>query len=227
MKRKSKKMRIEEKWEKIKNRKLCKKYPFLIPWRGWKKDRYGDYREVYGWKRGERFSYIMWDFWPRGWNKTIAPLMLEELGEVVKRVQFPKECHVLDGKEKWGRLELYFSGPDEAQRIIDKYETISQNVCVRCGKPDVWVINSGWICPICFECFEKDYNDTYNKYLAASAKSSSEEIKKLYDNYRCSDTNLIAESYEVYNFSSTFPKVTEINIKPTVDKIRARWRQAK
>ena len=225
MKRKSKKMRREEKRIKIRNRSLCKKYPFIIPWKGWKKDRYGNYREVYGWKRGEEYSYIRWDFWPRGWNKILAPMMLGELGVAVKKTPFPEKFHVVDGKEKWGRLELDFPGTDEMLRIIDKYEVISQNVCVRCGKPDVWVINDGWVYPICFECFEKDYNNTYNKYLAPSAKYSSEEIKRLYDGYHCGDTNLMAESYEIYNVGSVLPKVTEINIKPTVEKIRARWRK--
>ena len=223
MKKKSKHQRREEKRRKIRNRKLCKKYPFLKPWRRWDKD-----REQYGWRiPEEKYSYIMWDFWPRGWNKMLAPMMLEELGVVVKKTPFPEKFHVVDGKEKWGRLELDFPGTDEMLRIIDKYETISKNVCVRCGKPDVWVINAGWICPICFECFEKDYNNTYNKYLASSAKSSSEEIKRLYDSYHCGDTNLIAESYEVYNVGSALPKLTEINIKPTVEKIRAKWRAKK
>ena len=212
--RKSKRIRKEEKRIRIHNRKLCKKYPFLKPWKGWKKDRYGNYHEIYGWRHGEKYSYIMWDFWPWGWNKTFGKMMLEEIGEVVKNSRLTN-FHILDGKEKWGRMVLdCYPYTEEIDRVIAKYEVISQNVCTCCGHPDVWQINTGWILPLCFNCYKMI--QTFNvKY-----PESDVDLRLKYDKYRCSDSALIPDTYTIHSGNNK----VEIDIKSTVEKIRARWR---
>jgi hypothetical protein len=212
--KKNKHQRIIEKREKIRNRHLCKKYHWLKPWAGWKGD-----KEYYGWlrKRGDKkYSYIMWDFWPKGWNKTIAPLLLEELGEVVKRSGLQDKFHIVDGKEKWGRLVLDCSPVNnEIDEVITKYEIISEHVCVYCGMPDVWMTSYGWVEPICFNCFHKIHNRTGGSKIDFAA---------VYNRSKCGESERIPDSY-ISNFyiNGSSKQSKEIFIKDTADRIRRKW----
>ena len=63
-----------------------------------------------------------------------------------------KEFAILDIKEKYGRLVIYTNGVSpEVDRVLKKYEYISQFVCVTCGE-DAVKQTLGWICPYCEDC---------------------------------------------------------------------------
>ena len=177
MPRKSKELK-----RRMRNKKLCKKYPWLIPWKCW----HGN-REVYGWYKGRKYEYIMWDFWPRGWNKVLGPQLLKELGEAVDRSGFKNDFHVVDGKEKWGRMILD-CGPvnDEIMDILSKYEDISQNVCISCGKPAP-MINQGWLSPECYDCFKKFWR--YREKYFKKELAPEEEIMEAYNEAKNRCTN--------------------------------------
>lgn len=64
-----------------------------------------------------------------------------------------------NGKGYWcgNSLHWYDEGHSQAVRdIIHKYENISWNTCIRCGKPST-KITSGWISPYCDDCYPKGY----------------------------------------------------------------------
>ena len=68
------------------------------------------------------------------------------------------------GKGVWcgNSLRFYCQAPREVQDIINDYSVLSENICIKCGKPDAPMIDTGWICPVCKECFE--YNQKTNKW---------------------------------------------------------------
>ena len=48
------------------------------------------------------------------------------------------------------------------QDIIEKYENLSFNICIGCGKPAEWV-SKGWVSPFCTGCANKMINDKYGR----------------------------------------------------------------
>ena len=75
---------------------------------------------------------------------------------------------LLEIKEKFGELRIYASGDGgNFDEIISDYAVLSGNICINCGKPDVYS-TSGWIMPICKECWEhgseRPYEESVYKY---------------------------------------------------------------
>lgn len=127
---------------KLRNKKLVKKYPWLKPFYVWNGKPIKDYD----------YSWINWGCM-HGWDIAYGDMYLKELGEAVKD---QKDFMILEIKEKYGSHRCYTNGTTQkAHDIIDKYEFISQGICYQCGKPDVPMVGTGWICPECFDCFYK------------------------------------------------------------------------
>lgn len=77
--------------------------------------------------------------------------------------------HVLyirrNGKGVWcgNSLRLYCNkASKELYNIINYYEDLSWNTCIKCGKPATYT-SKGWIAPYCEECVNKDNNK--NNYI--------------------------------------------------------------
>ena len=86
---------------------------------------------------------------PEGWVE-----LAREMIQKVKTI-YP-EFEITDLKEKYGRLVCYDTGvPAEANDIIVEYEILSARTCCICGKPAT-KISTGWICPYCDDCGDKD-----------------------------------------------------------------------
>ena len=198
----------------IRNRKLAKKYPFLIPFKGWKGD-----REVYGWPKGEKYQWLCWDFWPRGWMKSFGNLFLEDLAAAVKKSGYERVFHVTGGKEKWGRCVVE-CGPysDEIMHVLTTYETLSENICCVCGKPDVKMIVKGWIHPKCYDCFKNEWISYRNE---GEDSKSDAELRAIYADLTGSGSNAMADEY-VLSYGSGEKKI--MDIRPAAEKIRAKWR---
>lgn len=154
----------ENKTKRLRNKKLVKKYPWLKPFYVWSGKPIKDYD----------YTYINWGCM-RGWDVAYGDMYMKELGEAVKN---QPDFQILEIKEKYGMHRVYTNGTTrEANDIIDKYEFISQGICWKCGKPDVPMVDTGWLCPECLECFTKNIrNNEYSKYKDCS----DEEIKNLY-----------------------------------------------
>lgn len=183
-----------------KNKALIAKYPFLLP------------RNVFTGEviEGYDYTYTVWDDIDDGWRIAFGDLLLEELGEDAKKYGYEDTLRFDQIKEKYGQLRMYVSGyGGNALEIIDKYSILSENICVQCGQPDVYMTTCGWYYPCCKKCWDKNKNP----------KSYEEVI----DNKHGKKSGMMPPYYTVYRFVDG-EKVKEIrNVKETVDKIRERW----
>jgi len=132
----------------MRNRELCKRYPFLII-RDWTTGKpikeYRDFTEL--------------DNLPYGWRKAFGLQMLEEIRDTLIKGDYLYKYHIAQIKEKYGSLHWYDYGApesiyDELQGVLDKYEWQSYHVCVCCGK-SATKMSKEWISPFCDKCAEK------------------------------------------------------------------------
>ena len=192
---------IEEKRIRIRNKKLCKRYPFLIP-----RDRFTDkIPEDYD------YSYTELDAMEPGWRKAFGLLMCEEIRNVLVRFNCLYKYRINQIKEKYARLCWYDSAPKnvmgEIFDIIWKYEYISGFTCQKCGKLDVPVLIDGWSMVICEDCYEKWRRKLSWMTPYSEAKKEKDEMM----NY------IIIEEHSIKNGKSEH----EINITDTINKIRS------
>lgn len=202
--------------EKLRNKKLVKKYYWLKPTSWYRKKE---------WKYD--YSYIDWFGWPNGWNQAFGMMYLKELDEAIKE-SGQKDFQILQMKEKFGQARCYTSGTsDKIDRIIDKYEYLSENICWRCGKPDVPMIDDGWMHPICFDCFRINMKRR-EKYIN-KPPLTEEEIKAAYEKYIIDegpDENgeyKMCNTYTIRRFSKDGTQDTVYDVSETAQAIRDRW----
>ena len=116
-------------------------------------------------------TYTEWDCMEPGWNKAFGKQYLKELKDAAIKDGYLKSLRITQLKEKWGRCNLYLTAyGDNVLKVINKYETLSWNTCVKCGKPATHT-SIGWISPYCEEC-AKDVK-------SGCVKRGSEEEKQL------------------------------------------------
>ena len=196
---KTKKERLEIKTRRLKNKKLIKKYPFIqaVDWLA---------------KPIKSYDYTLLDDMPTGWKKSFGELLCEDISKVLKRHNV-KTFNTQQVKEKYGELRWYFSAPtcvyNEIDDIIDAYSHCSRNICIRCGKLDVHCIDTGWISPLCEECFYK------NKYYK----------DKNYNDYICDEDNLMSDSITFSRFEDGKTTKYTIDISEYTNKIRMRYKK--
>ena len=214
----NKKNKRKLKREKIRNRKLIKQYPWILP------------RNVFTGKVPDDYdySYVVWEL-PNGWHKAFGQMYLEELDTAVKEAGLERDFMIYQIKEKYGALRVYTSGAsDKIFNIIDKYEHISEHVCIGCGKPNVPVINEGWISPWCYDCYRKNWRrrESYTARYKEIKPSSEEEIKLAYDK-ASSENSEIETSYTIRRFGIDGNTDTVYDISDTVAEINERWNKRK
>lgn len=152
--------RIKKKRIRMENKKLCERYPFLIPRNCWTDKTIWNKRiRKRNWRYVEPYSYTELDEMPEGWRKAFGIQMCEEIREVLIKGNYLRDYRIAQIKEKFGALRWYDEGtPDsiykKIQDIIYKYEEISARTCINCGKPAT-KISTGWICPFCDKCADK------------------------------------------------------------------------
>lgn len=124
---------------------LCIRFPFLYP------------RNVWTGKPCCIIpTYTELDEMEPGWRKAFGVQMCKELKAQLKKEHYLYKYRITQIKEKWGYLRWYDEGHSDAvNKIINKYEDISWNTCLICGKPAT-KIKAGWISPYCDECFPKN-----------------------------------------------------------------------
>ena len=72
-------------------------------------------------------------FIPEGWEKSFGTDLRKEFDEVLARENI-EAFEIIDVKEKWGELRIYyFPQNDEIEKIINKYSIISRRICLACG----------------------------------------------------------------------------------------------
>lgn len=122
-------------------------------------------------------TYIEWDAVEPGWNKAFGEQYLNDLKKQLKKDKMLYSWRIMDIKEKWGYLNLYCNyGSEELYNIISKYESLSWDTCIKCGKPATHT-SKGWISPYCEDCVNKD--DKYNYIERGSKEEEDYENSKL------------------------------------------------
>lgn len=152
--------RAKKKQIKIRNKKLCKRYPFLIPRNCWTDETIWNKRiRKRNWWYVEPYSYTELDEMPEGWRKAFGIQMCEEIREVLIKGNYLRDYRIAQIKEKFAELRWYDEGAPESiykelQNIIDKYTELSRKTCICCGRPAT-KLSCGWIQPFCTKCAEK------------------------------------------------------------------------
>lgn len=133
-----------------------------------------------------------------------------------------------NGKGLWcgNSLRWYDNGTPidcKVQQIIDKYSTLSENICIICGKPDVPITNNGWISPYCKKCFTTP-NDWYKKEFPNEVDKWIKNHLEDWQEYDKEENNKMADSYTVISWSKeNGEQKTTYDISETANKIRANW----
>ena len=153
------------------NHWLILEFPFLLPVYSWPEDEieYFDY------------SYTMLDSMPEGWRKAFGIQMCSEIKALLEKAHFVDQYRIIQIKEKYGGLRWYDNGvPDtifqEFIALIDKYERLSEKICIKCGKPAT-KISMGWVCPWC----DEHIGDRYYMPIDEWFKYPDEDLTKTID----------------------------------------------
>lgn len=129
---------------KEKNKALCEKYPFLIPYDVWTGQLDKDWDYEYTWL----------DDMPDGWRAAFGEQMCDEILAALNLLSenAKNEYRIIQIKEKFGELRWYSTWTSaELDKVIDKYSYISSRTCIKCGKQAEY-ISKGWISPWCRDC---------------------------------------------------------------------------
>ena len=153
------KKRVIKKRRRIENKRLCKRYPFLIPRNVWTDRIPSDYH----------YEYTELDAMEPGWRKAFGIQMCEEIRQELIRCNYLDKFRIMQIKEKFGTLCFYTNGiPQESNifDIIDKYEAMSAHICMNCGKPAETKDSDGWLDTLCDSCAKQQAN-TVKQRLAS------------------------------------------------------------
>ena len=187
---------------KMRNHLLVKKYPWVHPV-SWEPDDSGEYIEMRD--PHYKYDYTMLFTNKTGWWKAFGKIFCDEIQEHYD------ECpnmYILEEKEKWGHLRISFGNANKAvDDICEKFEHISGNICMCCGALDVPMTDTGWLLPLCEDCYNKYVNDT-----------------RPYSEVICEKDPHIPTSYSWLRLDKEKGSVTEtVDISDTVKKIRANY----
>lgn len=144
---------------------------------------------------------------PAGWFEAFGDMLCDELWDALVENGCTESFEIEEVKEKWGWLRVYFNeAPEIVYSILDKYEFISANTCIGCGKPDVGRVQVGKIEPICKECWDKEYTGSYSMMVPTGL------------------IDVTTPDYYIRTWQKGHRDVdVTYNIKSTVAKVRARW----
>lgn len=188
------------KTERIKNKKLLKKYPFLTPvnWYGYKMK-----------TKEHNFKFTILDDIPRGWRKLMLQ-WAEDIKPILVKGGYLYNYTIAQTKEKYGRLEIFDNGCPksiykEISRLISDYGIISQNVCVICGDPNAKMCNVSWVSPFCEKCFKKYYHNI-----------DYDSVTK--------ESDVMDNTYKITRWGNGNKTEEIIDISDKVARIKSKWR---
>ena len=136
---------------KIKNRILCRLYPFLVPWN----------RFTGGTIPNYDYSFTELDALPIGWRKRFGLRMCHEIKDALLRDEDLDRWRIVQLKEKYGVMRLYDNGCriySDVQNIERKYEALSAHTCIKCGA-EATRITLGWVAPYCDKCCPEEASE--------------------------------------------------------------------
>lgn len=183
------------------------------------------YIEQYPWLRlrslytGELYEKIdAYDEILEGWQTAFGEMLLKDLDTVIKTKNLQDEFVFEQVKEKFGQLVMYVNTADQdVHRVLDKYYTLSANICAHCGKPDVSMLRMNWIIPLCEDCYNKmNYRDGTPRKNAEPYESITTEDNTMPDKMKTTrwTRTLLGENMTIE---------TEIDISKTAQVIRENY----
>lgn len=193
------------------NKKLIERYPFLLPRNRWTDKVVKNYN----------YTYTELDAMPRGWKKAFGVILCEELRESLLENGFLEKYRITQIKEKYGGLRWYSNGCDEKMKdIINKYEYLSEHICIECGKFDVSMFDDGWVSPYCDNCFiekRRKINKNYQKFSKKELPEFNE--KELLEKFRLEDEP-IETSLHIETMGRDGCKHRDIDLSNIINKLR-------
>jgi hypothetical protein len=107
---------------------------------------------------------------------------------------------------------MYTNGvPKEVNNVINKYEAISESICIHCGSIHAQPVNEyGWWLPVCKECWDKN-NIKYSK-RGYKTKDYTEVADEAYPELK--------DYYEYSYYNNGENETVRVDISDTTDKIR-------
>ena len=133
------------------NRALVERYPWL------KIKNYANFDPYPEKEPTDEYNWTWLDDMPDGWRLAFGEQMCAEIQAELERVNYVNEYQILQIKEKYGSLRWYNGAiPADCNvfDIINKYENLSEIICISCGKPAKYT-TLDWISPYCDICMSK------------------------------------------------------------------------
>lgn len=197
--------RQRKKQIKMKNKRLVKRYPFLLPYSVFSDKIPNNYN----------YEYTEYDDLIKGWQIGFGKFLLEDLRDICLKTGWLHKLRIEQWKEKYGFMRLYFNtAPSEVHNIANDYEFISQYICGQCGSIHGHVINDyGWYFPLCKKCYEKNNKRREKRgfHIVPWEKVCMENEPELPD------------SYQVTKFSCDGNKIIKHDISEKVSKIKKKY----
>ena len=105
------------------------------------------------------YEYTWLDQIPEGWKHSFGEKMCFEIKNILEEAEYESDFRILDMKEKYGRLCIYYNQVpesiyDKLEQIISKYANISEETCAICGN-NANKKTDGWIIPVCDNCYNE------------------------------------------------------------------------
>ena len=117
-------------------------------------------------------TFTEWDTVEPEWNKAFGKQYLKDLKKQLKKDKMLYKWRITQIKEKYGTFRLYCNyGSPELYNIINKYESLSWNTCINCGKPATHT-SKGWVAPYCEECVNNSKDP--KRYIKRESEEETE-----------------------------------------------------
>lgn len=194
----------------MRNKKLVKLHPYLLPRNVWTDKVVRDYD----------YSWTEYDCISKGWQIGFGKFFLEDLREACLKTNFLYKLRFTQIKEKYGSLRLYNNGaPQEVHDVLTKYEFISEYVCIQCGSPHACIVDDyGWYLPLCKNCWNKFNKKREEKGYRTVSWEDAVGNNKVG----------LPDEYKITRYSKNDGETTiAYDISETANKIRKRFEKRK
>ena len=203
----------------LKNWILVNKYPFLMP-KKWNREtmQYEVYKDY-------DYKWTELDAMPDGWRNTFGEMMCEEIMNALVECDSVDDYIIEEIKEKFGQLRWYaYPSYKSVHRIIEKYSYLSENICWKCGKPDVPMTGYNYILPMCEDCYCTP-NEYYKQDKTPDELLAFQQThKREWEKFNSERENRMENEYTVITWSKEKGETkTTYDISETVAKIRKRY----
>lgn len=105
------------------------------------------------------YNWTWLDAMEPGWRLAFGEQMCEEIQEELERTNSVNQYVILDIKEKFGVMDWHSGSIYDSSNVYEieeKYEDLSKQYCLNCGKPNKWVLDDPyWIYYYCDDCKER------------------------------------------------------------------------